>query len=498
MMPKRQLGNLFGRGARRLVLIVSQGIVLCAGTGADARHEKPKRPETLVRLVDAAAALPPELAADTLLRVVESGRVSEREWQIQILLDAFQYAAQAKHSTPVAAAVSAALSADTDAGILSAALRSGLDRLSLRCRAVDRMVKMDGKRAMEMFALMGPPDLAPPSCSDALYPKPDPYFSTARNLMTACFTPKEREQAKDLQFAEGILRGVSTPAGIPPAVRLIQSTGGREGLVSLTGALLSALSQMRPDDRGLEGLAGSLSDHMYELAHLYLRDLSSAEPIVRAWRAYLVRVLGGTRCGDNAMTQGRSPADRLVQSFNARLAPLAPTVAPIAEDETKSTDTGDRANVLAFWSSPAYQRILQEFKTLRFGPPGGDGQPSPKGVLSMEDFVGEFEDWRSQRGPGAAPFHEASILYRGLIADVENDAIWRGALRGFIGLLKQSPLQRDDPPEWYLHFSALLNLSPKLKTEARRALIRQDIAALGDGLMTQLLERERLLGPPAR
>lgn len=483
---------------RRAALSILAGLTLCSCPGRAADREKPERPEALVKLVDGAAALPAELASDALLSVIESGRITDREWQAQILQDAFRYAGLARYPAPAAAAVGAALNTDTDAGMLSAALRDGLDRLSLRCRTIDHLIGVDRKQAMDMFLSMGPSDPNLAACTDALYARPDPYFSTARNLMAACFTAKERQQGRDLRFAEGILRGVSTPAGIVAAVDLIQGTRSRAELVSLTAALLSALSQMRPDDRSLEGLAGSLSDHTFQLANLYLQDVASAEPVVRAWRAYLVRVLSATRCAENVLDQDGSPSNRLVRSFNTRLVPMAPAVAPISEDETKATKTGDRANVVAFWSSPADLRLEQEFKALRFGPSSGGSAPPAKAVPSLGDFLAEFENWRSQQGPDAVPFHEASILYRGLITDVEDDATWRGILRSFIEFLKQSPLERDDPPQWYLHFSRLLKLSPKFKTEARRSIIRQDVATLGDGLMSEVMEREDLLAPRKR
>jgi hypothetical protein len=472
-----------------LLLVLSS-----AGTEA-ADQEKAKRPGDLVKLVDAAAVLPPELASDTLLLVIEKGQVFEREWQIQILQDAFRYAGMAKHPMPTAAAVSAAANTDTDAGMLCASLRGGLNRLALRCRAVDHMLDIDRAQALEMFASIGVHDPRGPDCTAAVYERPDEYFASARKLMAAAFTAKDRSKGKDLQFAEEILRSVSSPSELPPAVSLIQETGGgRSELPQLTAALLAALTQMRADDRDLGGQAGDLSDHVFALAHLYLNDTASAEPIVRAWRGYLTKDLGGTRCAENAGNREGSPPRRLVQFFNDRLAPMAPTVARISEEEVRPADTGAAANVSAFWSSPTDRRLLREFKLARFGSSGEEGGPSPGVPPTAENFLGEFENWRSQQEESPAAFHEACILYRGLITDLENDAAWRGALRGFIGLLKQNALEREDPAQWYLQFSALLEISPKFRSSARRVIIRQDVAALGDGVMSQLLDRDQVLG----
>jgi hypothetical protein len=165
---------------------------------------------------------------------------------------------------PTAAAVSAAANTDTDAGMLCASLRGGLNRLALRCRAVDHMLDIDRAQALEMFASIGVHDPRGPDCTAAVYERPDEYFASARKLMAAAFTAKDRSKGKDLQFAEEILRSVSSPSELPPAVSLIQETGGgRSELPQLTAALLAALTQMRADDRDLGGQAGDLSDHVF-------------------------------------------------------------------------------------------------------------------------------------------------------------------------------------------------------------------------------------------
>jgi len=250
---------------------------------------------------------------------------------------------------------------------------------------------------------------------------------------------------------------------------------------------------MDASDRSVGEAPGLVSDHVLELAKSCARNSGSADPIVRAWRECVMRVLHGTRCAENAAQKDRSPEARVVQDFNGKLAPLAPAVALIAADDMKPVEIGDAARVTEFWTSAEARRLLQEFKEVRFGPPkqGEDSAARP----SMKDLLADFAKWTSDEGDSLTVFHESSMLHAGLLQDVQDDNDWRGVLQSYVELLRQNRFENEDPPQWYLQFSRLMELAPKTQPEARRKLIRQDAGASGDGLMFQLVERERILGP---
>lgn len=65
---------------------------------------QPHRDPALEIVTGSAAGLPPELAADALIRIASSPRVTDREWKRELLTEAFFRAYSARdpyrHSTP--------------------------------------------------------------------------------------------------------------------------------------------------------------------------------------------------------------------------------------------------------------------------------------------------------------------------------------------------------------------------------------------------------------
>src|SRR5208282_2243588 len=71
--------------------------VLILATALNAGEErKPELPPSVRPLVDLARAAPPEFFADTIVRLVEAGKIPQPELQVQLLEDAFVIAAGAK------------------------------------------------------------------------------------------------------------------------------------------------------------------------------------------------------------------------------------------------------------------------------------------------------------------------------------------------------------------------------------------------------------------
>src|ERR1700734_4226853 len=83
--------------------------------------EPAKLPEPFRSVSDLAAAAPPELTADALLRMVESGRLADRNARREFVEHAFQLAVSAKLPVKMAGVPNAVI--DTWAGSLNQAYR---------------------------------------------------------------------------------------------------------------------------------------------------------------------------------------------------------------------------------------------------------------------------------------------------------------------------------------------------------------------------------------
>src|SRR5579864_1232184 len=128
--------------------------------------ETAKLPEPYQSIVELSHAAPPEFAADGLLRVVESGKIADRNARRDLAEQAFRLAAMAKFSVRMRG-VGGSL-ADTRPGFLSRAYDLKLDSLSLQSRAVRAMLPVDPAKARGLFQTIPRPALAKLTCDDAL------------------------------------------------------------------------------------------------------------------------------------------------------------------------------------------------------------------------------------------------------------------------------------------------------------------------------------------
>jgi len=115
-------------------------------------------------LVDAARSTPPEFAADALIRLAESRLVEGRARKRELLEEAFRLASAAQE--PFKMRFSGERHFDSRAGFRGRAYALDLDALSLQCRAVSAMLRIqETRRARQLFestVLPPAPDLRAP------------------------------------------------------------------------------------------------------------------------------------------------------------------------------------------------------------------------------------------------------------------------------------------------------------------------------------------------
>lgn len=88
-----------------------------------------------------------EIAADALIRIVQSNKIITVQRKIELLEEAFRHASEAQY--PIRLGFFGVM--DTRSGMLSEALDLELDKLSLQSRVVMAMLPLDKQRAKELF-----------------------------------------------------------------------------------------------------------------------------------------------------------------------------------------------------------------------------------------------------------------------------------------------------------------------------------------------------------
>ena len=473
------------------------------------------RSEEIRRLVDAAPVAAPELAADILIRIAESPRVAEPGWKLELLDQAFHMAGGSKYETALDAALGAATDTDSDSGVRIVALRAHLDALSLRCRALTATLSLNHKKALELFREIPTARFPQHQCEDATTEAPRTFFETLALLVEQAFTAEERAKGKHIDFAEEYLRGLTSPTQLVPAIRMVVALKvRRDDFARLAGALVGSMQQMNSDDRTFSAVTGvELVSEVATFAAECRQHQYSLQAPIAGFRAYLVRHFEAPRCAESG-DQGNRSTIRLVDSFNKTLLPLAGegAVSPVTSDEMKPVSVGARAAVYLFWSKPASRRLMADYKHLRFGTEEqqaanklkarrSDGmaqfltveqRSTPEWQAAAQEYLTELEEWKKDNDePAESYFHEVCFLYHGLLDIVPGGSLREHVLNSYIDFLKNSEVERNSPPEWYMQVSRLMKGSTDASSD-EVAHIQNEMRARGDPVMILLVDAQRL------
>lgn len=309
---------------RALVLLLIPTLLAPALFAADPL----KLPEPLHSLSDLAAAAPPEFGADALLRIVESGRVTDRNTSRALVEQAFQTAASAKFPVRMQAIHSAMT--DTEAGSLDQAYALGLDVLSLESRAVRDMLPLDPAKARDLFGQIATPALAPLTCDDALFYQPDAYYQALSAVVNGAFTAKEKAKEEHLNLLTDVLGQATSPLQLAPLAAAIESAGGTAAQRQLLWARFNGLmAAMQPDGRSLSATPAKYRPpgHPCETAPKPERywQSGSAKQLLEAGRK--LRYLDGRTLSD---------ADRATTQWQQQLADYLNLIAGWTQDSSES------------------------------------------------------------------------------------------------------------------------------------------------------------------
>jgi hypothetical protein len=234
---------------RKLLTLFSLAAWLAPAQMTDA-DRRAKLPREIRDLIDQSAAAPPELAADILLRLVETGKIPDKKIKAEVLEQAFVLAGSARFPMRLIGATVESGDTDSDTGVRWGALLKGLDALSLRCRVIRTMVDVDRKRALELFQSLPPLRIPARACSEAMVERVDGYYETLALLVNRAFGEAEKREGKHLELAEAQIHSMTAPAQLEPVAKMIldlKLDGKR--LSPMLSAYSITLHDMSADDR---------------------------------------------------------------------------------------------------------------------------------------------------------------------------------------------------------------------------------------------------------
>jgi hypothetical protein len=254
-------------------------------------------------IMDRAAAVPPEVAADLYIKLAESGYPPDKTKRLEMLEDAWRLSALAKQAMPPLVAVTG-LQSETDASRVLNSPR--LDSLTLKVRTIRAMLRLDRKTALDRlieFPLPAPP---PAPCESVLTGDPSPFFQLLVDV-------------GDIERLTLEVGSLTVPEQLQPALKAVfdikTSPEHRALMENRWGA---AVKDIRASFRSFCASSGRFYNELAAMAEKTKETSDSYSAAVEALQTYENRHWSGEVCADRA----NAPQAKNARSIGA--APVNP------------------------------------------------------------------------------------------------------------------------------------------------------------------------------
>ena len=422
----------------RVVWVLFGAVCLCAGDERAARLELPAAVRPIVELARTGS---PELFADTVVRLVQAGRIPQREMQIQLLEEAFAVAGGA--AEPVRLAAIPATPPDTRALFRGRAGELKLDVLSLRSRILQELLTVDRVRARELFQAIPHPALDPRECADPLIADVGAYYEIAAAVAQSSFTSAEKETAAHVQFLAAILAGARSPGEIEPFARAVQSVGLKPSEWELVlAALASKLATVGPDYRAFALSLTPLQGEIAALVALGGANGVATDGLTGAFRKYVTTQMAASRCAPD---------------FGPSLEEIS-TVPPLSGDEMKPSKRTDSFKADPYFQSEDSRQMGSALNRLRFGPGGQSPSEAERGAPewrnTLADFLRDFKGWNPP-GSEIDAFHQRMTVLDSVLQILPPGGD-RDRIISLVVSYLVSDVERQNAAEWLWQLKKLL------------------------------------------
>ncbi|MBZ5607215.1 MAG: hypothetical protein LAP38_03085 [Acidobacteriia bacterium] len=384
-------------------------LIACCAVAA----ETPKLPEPYQSIVELSHAAPTEFAADALLRLVESGKIADRDARRDLVEQAFRLAPGAKFAVRMRGVPGT--TQDTRSGFLSQAYELKLDALSLQSRAVEDMLRIDPAKARKMFLEIPPPLLAPLTCDDALvYDLSDFYFALGA-VVNGAFNQQERGKDEHLNFLLDYVGQVSSPAQVAPLAQAIQNAGlSKEQREAVWIRFNGMLQNLRSDDR-------SFSSLKFDPA---LGTSAEGDALLRSMES---KTHG---CKDDAV-------------------------------QARGSNDAKTPKLERYWQSAESKQILEDGRKLRFAPQGtlltDADRSAPEWQQQLADYQSALAAWSASSEKSEGDYYnEKCLAYIALVELIPPGPQRDRTLGFFLDFVTSSGLQQQSPVEWYFQAKSML------------------------------------------
>jgi len=413
----------------------------------------PARDSVIAALVADTDFVAPDFAADALVRLAGSSRITDPAWRLELLDQAFErtYAMQERYrrwSPP-------GLPPDSRQGADLFASSTALNQVSLQVRIAQTMAVTDPRRGRDRFEWIDL-NLAPGICEDPLVASVDDYYTALSFLARTSFA----DRGEALRFLQLYLWRAHLPSEMPAVARALQRFRPTAYEATyLEGVFHNILEFSTSDPRGFSASNLEIVTRVADLQKAY-RDIGVLNFfLLDALREYLLAQLKEPRCSDSE-TESMAPAAYNAAVGRLGAAKLVDLMDPNGVRPSKMLGT---AKIDMYWQTPEARGLHEDALDLR-----GRGQ-NPLSIrirrsqLWREQAERFFEDlarWtgRSERFERDY-FFQKSFLFTGVIELTPPSSVRSAALRSFVEFMRQSDPDRDRRSLWFAFLTRLLEMA---------------------------------------
>jgi hypothetical protein len=419
----------------------------------------------IAELAADAGALPPEFAADALIRIAGSGRIASAARVREMLEDAFMRAYGAHDEYRLGAHP---LPLDSRQGSDLLASEAALTRISLQTRAVRLLAAIDPERARELFGWIDL-NVESGSCATPFAPAVDEYYATLSILARRAFPPERRDAV--LNFLQLYLWRAHLPSEMPAvaaAIRDFHPVREDAALLEITyGAILNNASS---DPRGFSYAGLEIFQKTTELEDAHRRLDLTGWYLTRSLRKYLIAQLSGPQCSD-------SPANALLRdTFNAsirRRDAIDDGIAEISASDARPSRLLIGATIESYWKTPQAARLYSTFMQLR-GPSNAPVSESTRRLPVWRDradhFVFDLNQWSRGREPERDFFGQKALLFSQILDLMPKSDVRVKARQLYVEFLRRADPAREQRSLWFAFVKRLIEEAREERAEVLASL----------------------------
>jgi hypothetical protein len=417
------------------------GIVFATlvNAGDDAKP-RPKLAPAVQAIVDLARPAAPEVFAYTVVKLVESGKIPQRELQVEMLEDAFHSAARA--TEPVRLIAIPGTPPDTREMYRSKAGELGLDAISLQSRILGNLLTVDRGKARELMGQIVHPVLDPRPCEDALVADIATYYEIAAAVAQSAFTAAEKDNDAHLQFLIGVLSAAKSPGEVAAFAGAIQNVTFTKAQWEVVLAVIARkLETVGADYRSFAVSFNAMEGSVSRLAELARANrIESVDGLLGSFRKYLVAQMTAPRCKPDIPV-----ALDEMSWFRPNL----------SEAETNPKERKEALKAHAYFESGDSKLIGDRLKSI-LPRAGASNRVFFSGVTDqgLADFLQEYALW-TPPGSDVDALHEKATALEVLLQQTAPGEDRDRASRLCVALLTSSGAQRQNPAEWMFQVKSL-------------------------------------------